>query len=78
MRLSISLLEVFDGVMEMKGRIMVITTNHPEKLDPALIRPGRIDVNLQFGYCEPDDIVNIFTNFYGSDRIPADFEKASL
>ena len=30
------LLEVFDGVLEMKGRMMVVTTNHPEKLDPAL------------------------------------------
>ena len=61
------LLEVFDGVMEMKvtylfnrlpqqkqnrlsqGRLMVMTTNHPEKLDPALVRPGRVDVNMQFG-----------------------------
>jgi len=72
------LLEVFDGVMEMKGRIMVITTNHPEKLDPALIRPGRIDVNIEFGYCQPDDILDIFNNFYGEDRIPAGFEKSSL
>ena len=72
------LLEVFDGVMEMKGRIMVITTNHPEKLDPALIRPGRIDVNIEFGYCQPDDILDIFTNFYGEDKIPADFDKSSL
>jgi len=72
------LLEVFDGVMEMKGRIMVITTNHPEKLDPALIRPGRIDVNIEFGYCQPDDILDIFANFYGEDKIPADFDKSSL
>jgi len=72
------LLEVFDGVMEMKGRIMVITTNHPEKLDPALIRPGRIDVNIQFGYCQPDDVLEIFNNFYGEDRIPAGFDKSNL
>ena len=32
------LLEVFDGVLEMKGRMMVVTTNHPERLDPALTR----------------------------------------
>jgi len=64
--------------MEMKGRIMVITTNHPEKLDPALIRPGRIDVNIEFGYCQPDDILDIFANFYGEDKIPADFDKSSL
>merc|ERR1711902_228485 len=38
-----SLLEVLDGVMEMEGRMLIITTNYPEKLDKALIRPGRID-----------------------------------
>jgi SpoVK/Ycf46/Vps4 family AAA+-type ATPase len=36
-----NLLEVLDGVMEMEGRMLVITTNYPEKLDKALIRPGR-------------------------------------
>ena len=41
------LLEAFDGVLEMKGRMMVLTTNHFEKLDPALIRPGRIDLTLE-------------------------------
>ena len=35
-----TLLEVLDGVMEMEGRMLVITTNYPEKLDKALIRPG--------------------------------------
>merc|ERR1711902_217941 len=39
-----SLLEVLDGVMEMEGRMLIITTNYPEKLDKALIRPGRIDM----------------------------------
>merc|ERR1711902_16100 len=35
-----TLLEVLDGVMEMDGRMLIITTNYPEKLDKALIRPG--------------------------------------
>jgi len=26
-----------------------MTTNHPEKIDPALLRPGRIDYILHFG-----------------------------
>ena len=38
---------------------MVITTNHPEKLDPALIRPGRIDVSMKFGKCRPEDVVDL-------------------
>merc|ERR1711936_690860 len=41
-----TLLEVLDGVMEMDGRMIIITTNYPEKLDKALIRPGRIDLKV--------------------------------
>ena len=43
-----TLLEVLDGVMEMDGRMLIITTNYPEKLDKALIRPGRIDMKVHF------------------------------
>ena len=45
------LLNVLDGVVDTPNRILVMTTNHPEKLDPALIRPGRIDKKLLLG-CE--------------------------
>ena len=46
-----SLLEVLDGVMEMDGRMMIITTNYPDKLDKALIRPGIIDLKVKFIPC---------------------------
>merc|ERR1712211_60304 len=46
-----TLLEVLDGVMEMDGRMLIITTNYPERLDKALIRPGRIDMKVKFGLC---------------------------
>jgi SpoVK/Ycf46/Vps4 family AAA+-type ATPase len=31
------------GIVDAQDRIVILTTNHPERLDPALIRPGRID-----------------------------------
>ncbi|XP_020877207.1 AAA-ATPase At1g43910 [Arabidopsis lyrata subsp. lyrata] len=34
-------------------RIIVFTTNHKEKLDPALLRPGRMDVHILMDYCTP-------------------------
>jgi len=68
------LLEVFDGVMESKGRMMVITTNHLDKLDPALIRPGRVDTCLQFRKCEPAAIMSIFYTFYGKKGLPEGFD----
>jgi hypothetical protein len=42
------LLNCIDGVLAgHNGRILVMSTNHPERLDPALIRPGRIDLHIQ-------------------------------
>jgi len=40
--------ELFDGVDEQYGRIIVMDTNNPERLDPIMIRDGRIDVKLKF------------------------------
>lgn len=40
-------LNALDGVLEINGAILVMTTNFPEKLDAALIRPGRITMNIE-------------------------------
>ena len=42
------LLNMIDGIHECSGRIIIITTNRPEVLDKALIRPGRIDIKIHF------------------------------
>lgn len=46
------LLNVLDGVVDCPNRILIMTTNHPEKLDAALIRPGRIDKIMKLGHME--------------------------
>uniref|UniRef100_A0A7S2LJS2 AAA+ ATPase domain-containing protein n=1 Tax=Zooxanthella nutricula TaxID=1333877 RepID=A0A7S2LJS2_9DINO len=46
------LLNVLDGVVDSPSRILVMTTNHPEKLDPALIRPGRINFPIKLDYMQ--------------------------
>ncbi|MEW5315198.1 MAG: hypothetical protein WDW38_006644 [Sanguina aurantia] len=53
------LLNVLDGVLECPGRIVVMTSNHPELLDPALIRPGRIDCIVHFNFCDAADILEM-------------------
>lgn len=58
------LLNLLDGVLETPGRILIITSNFPEKLDKALIRPGRIDVNIGFTYANKELIVEMINNFY--------------
>lgn len=44
-----SLLNSLDGINAPSNTIYVFTTNHIEKLDPALVRPGRIDLKLEIG-----------------------------
>jgi len=64
-KLSLSfLLNLLDGVLETPGRILIITTNRPEKLDKALIRPGRIDINIKVGYCDLVMIEDMMKFFY--------------
>ncbi|KAL4920803.1 BCS1 N terminal-domain-containing protein [Aspergillus aurantiobrunneus] len=60
------LLNVIDGVAACEGRILVMTTNHPEKLDPALVRPGRIDMSIMFGYSNSADIKELFSAIYST------------
>ena len=60
------ILEALDGVVEMDGRMLVITTNYPEKLDAALTRPGRIDVHLEFTRCSSDTLLQIIQHVYNS------------
>ncbi|CAF4311531.1 unnamed protein product, partial [Adineta steineri] len=42
------LLNLIDGIIEQPSRILIMTSNHPEQIDPALLRPGRIDIKLEF------------------------------
>merc|ERR1739836_259905 len=67
------LLEAFDGVLEMNGRMIVMTTNHLEKLDPALIRPGRVNLSLEFKRCTKQAIGEFFETFF--PNIPLDMES---
>ncbi len=58
------ILNALDGVLEMPGRIVIMTTNHPEQLDPALIRPGRIDMKVEFKRCSTEITKELIQHFY--------------
>ncbi len=58
------LLNLLDGVLETPGRILIMTSNYPKRLDKALIRPGRIDVNVKFTNADLDMITQMIKNFY--------------
>jgi len=73
-----TLLEVLDGVMEMDGRMLVITTNYPEKLDKALIRPGRIDLKVKFDKCTRGNLVDMYQHYFDETSIPDGFDREEL
>ena len=58
------LLNVLDGVVDTPGRLVVLSTNHPEHLDPALIRPGRIDKKLLLGYMSAPHVVAMMEHYF--------------
>jgi chaperone BCS1 len=58
------LLNSLDGVCSPEGRIVVMTTNHKEKLDPALIRSGRIDIKMEIGLPSDQEKLAMFQRFY--------------
>lgn len=58
------LLNALDGVGAQEGRIVVLTTNHRERLDAALIRPGRIDLEIELGNATAAQLAGLLARFY--------------
>lgn len=58
------LLNAIDGFSTKRGCLYIFTTNHPERLDPALIRSGRIDVKINFSPCTKEQVEGMFRRFF--------------
>ncbi|KAK6388219.1 hypothetical protein LTR65_008061 [Meristemomyces frigidus] len=68
------LLNVLDGVYAAEGRITIMTTNHIDRLDEALIRDGRIDQKFKLTYASPEVAAKFFKRIFG--MVPKDAEAA--
>lgn len=67
-RMTLSgLLNFIDGLWSSCGdeRIIIFTTNHKDKLDPALLRPGRMDMHIHMSYCTPSGFKVLVRNYLG-------------
>lgn len=62
-----SLLNVLDGPMTPDGLVTIMTSNFADNIDPALKRPGRIDLIEEIGYLDDTQLKGIFANFYGAE-----------
>jgi len=72
------LLNSIDGIGKADGQIFVLTTNHRERLSPALIRNGRVDVHVPFTHATDEMISGMFHRFYPhcTEKTSADFVQA--
>ena len=61
------ILNTLDGITTSENQIVIMTTNHIEHLDPALIRPGRVDHIMRFDYAIKEQIKDIFTVYTKND-----------
>ena len=78
-KLSLSyLLNIIDGTMSPENVIFIMTTNHSEQLDPALIRPGRMDISIKIDKCCRYQLQQIYYDLYGkqlSEKILGKFKE---
>ncbi|KDR14433.1 mitochondrial chaperone BCS1 isoform X1 [Zootermopsis nevadensis] len=75
------LLNCLDGVASTEARILFMTTNYIDRLDAALIRPGRVDLKEFIGYCSHEQLELMFLRFYrseGSAALSASFADSVL
>ncbi|KAI5020733.1 hypothetical protein ZWY2020_045621 [Hordeum vulgare] len=63
------LLNFVDGLWSTSGeeRIIIFTTNYKERLDPALLRPGRMDMHIHMGYCTTEAFRILANNYHSID-----------
>ncbi|WCJ25027.1 P-loop containing nucleoside triphosphate hydrolases superfamily protein [Euphorbia peplus] len=64
------LLNFIDGLWSSCGdeRIIIFTTNYKERLDPALLRPGRMDVHIYMGHCTPSVFKKLAATYLGIEH----------
>ena len=69
------LLNTLDGVASQEGRVVIMTTNHIDNLDEALIRPGRVDKKVEFQFADADMTSQLFRFIYhGTGAASSDAE----
>jgi ATP-dependent 26S proteasome regulatory subunit len=58
------ILNLWDGIRETPGRILIISSNHYDKLDPALVRPGRIDITHELNNVSHNTLAEMYFNLF--------------
>ncbi|KAJ7271803.1 P-loop containing nucleoside triphosphate hydrolase protein [Mycena rebaudengoi] len=72
------LLNVIDGVGSEEGKLFFATTNYMDRLDPALLRPGRIDRKVEYALSSTEQAGALFMRFFPEERFPSKTEKSTV
>jgi len=67
------LLNGLDGIGSSEGQLFILSTNHLERLDPALIRSGRVDRKFEFSFCTDEVLAKMFRRFYPETQMCKEF-----
>lgn len=67
-------LNSLDGFLVKEGRILIITANDITKIDPAVLRAGRIDLKVELGYVSANIFSKFMKKFFPSEKIPENWE----
>jgi hypothetical protein len=63
-----ALLSYIQGVLLYHGRIIIMTTNHMEKLDPALIRSGRVQMKLELQHFTKPQVIEMYNKYFDLNK----------
>jgi chaperone BCS1 len=65
-----------DGVASHEGSVVFLTTNHPDRIDEAAIRSGRVDFRMELGPCDSDQLERMFLKFFDDAHAAKRFAAA--
>jgi len=66
-------INALDGVAAHEGSVVFLTTNHPERIDEAAIRSGRVDFRMELSRCDADQLERMFLKFFDDRDAAARF-----
>ena len=73
-----TILEEFSGINQMWGRKMIFISNYPEKLDKALLRPGRVDHNIKLKKMTRHWALKLILNFFELTKLPEKYNEDDI
>ena len=63
-----TMLTTLDGSVEMRGRVIIAATNYIDRIDPALIRPGRFDMKIKLDAFTNEETVELLEKIFTGDE----------